>query len=78
MIRDRLVVGIRDKSVSERLQMDAALTLEKAKTTIRQREAIQDNRPLWKADSNPDPITVDHIKTHLWDLSTNLSKLNIF
>ena len=59
MIRDRLVVGIRDKSVSERLQMDAALTLEKAKTAIRQREAIQDNRPLWKADSNPDPITVD-------------------
>ena len=59
MIRDRLVVGIRDKSVSERLQMDAALTLAKAKTAIRQREAIQDNRPLWKGDSNPNPITVD-------------------
>ena len=59
MIRQRLVVGIRDKSASERLQMDAALTLEKAKTAIRQREAIQDNRPLWKGDSNPDPITVD-------------------
>ena len=26
MIRDRLVVGIRDKSLSERLQMDADLT----------------------------------------------------
>ena len=36
MIRDRLIVGIRDKSLSERLQMDAALTLEKAKTAIRQ------------------------------------------
>ena len=59
MIRDCLVVGIRDKSLSERLQMDAALTLEKAKTTIRQCEAIQDNRPLWKEDSSPDPITVD-------------------
>ena len=59
MIRNHLVVGIRDKSVSERLQMDAALKLEKAKTAIRQRKAIQDNRPLWKGDSNPDPITVD-------------------
>ena len=62
IIRDRLVVGIRDKSLSERLQMDAALTLEKAKTAIRQREAIQDNRPLWKGDSSSDPITVDALK----------------
>ena len=39
MIRDRLVVGIRDSTLSERLQMDAELTLEKAMKTIRQREA---------------------------------------
>ena len=44
MIRDRLVVGIRDSSLSERLQMDAALTLEKAKTAIRQREAVQEHQ----------------------------------
>ena len=31
MIRDRLVVGIRNNSLSEQLQMDAELTLEKAK-----------------------------------------------
>ena len=62
MIRDRLVVGIRDKSLSERLQMDAALTLEKANTAVRQREAIQDNIPLWKGDSSSDPITVDALK----------------
>ena len=42
MLRDRLVVGIRDKSLSEKLQLDAALTLEKAKTTIRQREAVKE------------------------------------
>ncbi len=40
LLRDRIVVGIRDKSLSEKLQMDAALTLEKAKTSIRQKEAI--------------------------------------
>ena len=41
MIRDRIVVGIRDTSLAERLQMDAELTLDKAKKTVRQREAIR-------------------------------------
>ena len=40
MIRDRLVVGIRDKVLSERLQLDPELTLEKAKTMLRQKEAV--------------------------------------
>ena len=31
MIWDRLVVGIRDSTLSERLQMDADLTLDRAK-----------------------------------------------
>ena len=31
MIRDRIVVGIRDRALSERLQMDSDLALEKAK-----------------------------------------------
>ena len=62
MIRDRLVVGIRDKTLSERLQMDAALMLEKAKTAIRPWKAMQDNRPLWKGDSSSNPITVDALK----------------
>ena len=35
MLRDRLVVGIRDLSLSEKLQTDPMLTLEKAKTLIR-------------------------------------------
>ena len=30
MIRDRIVVGIRDNVVAERLQLDPELTLEKA------------------------------------------------
>ena len=37
MIRDRLVVGIRD----EKLQMESDLTLEKAKKIVRQREPVQ-------------------------------------
>ena len=37
MICDHLVVGIPDKKTSEQLQMDLALTLEKAKKMIRGR-----------------------------------------
>ena len=40
MIRDCLVVGIRDEALFERLQMESDLTLEKAKKLIRQREAV--------------------------------------
>ena len=35
LICDRIVVRIRDASLSERLQMDLELTLEKAKTVVR-------------------------------------------
>ena len=44
MLRDRLVVGIRDSTMSEKLQMDPELTLEKAKKTIRQREAVHEQQ----------------------------------
>jgi len=39
-------VGIRDTALSERLQMDADLDLEKAKKMIRQREAVKDHHQL--------------------------------
>ena len=48
MIRDRLVVGILDKTLSERLQLDPALTLEKAKQMISQREAVQEQQQVLK------------------------------
>ena len=44
MIRDRIIIGIRDRPLSEQLQLDAELTLEKAKKRVRQREAIQEQR----------------------------------
>ena len=34
LLRDRLVVGIRDSALSSKLQLDSDLTLEKAKMTI--------------------------------------------
>jgi len=41
LIRDCLVVGIRDSSLSERLQLESELTLDRAKRLIRQRESVQ-------------------------------------
>jgi hypothetical protein len=50
MIRDRLVVGIRDRALSEKLQTDSTLTLEKAKTSIRQREAVHEQQKALKSE----------------------------
>ena len=55
MISDRLVVGIRDTTLSERLQMDADLTLEKAKKSIRQREAVHEQQEILKSGVKQEP-----------------------
>jgi len=52
LIRDRLVVGIRDESLSERLQIESDLTLEKAKKFVRQREAIQQQQSILKGNKD--------------------------
>ena len=51
MIRDQLVVGIRDESLSERLQMEADLSLEKAKKLIRQSKAVQQQQGILKSSN---------------------------
>ena len=48
MIRDRLVVGILDKGLSEKLQMYPELTLEQAKTMVRQKEAVHEHQQVLK------------------------------
>ncbi len=53
LLRDRLVVGIADKKLSEQLQIDADLTLEKAKKTIRQKEAVHEQSSDLMGRSNP-------------------------
>jgi len=40
MVRDRIVVGLRDPKLSERLQLDPDLTLEKAIAQVRQTEQV--------------------------------------
>ena len=48
LIRDRLVVGILDQALSERLQLEPDLTLDKAKRMIRQREAVKAQQEIVK------------------------------
>ena len=50
LIQDRIAVRIRDTSLSERLQMDPELMLEKAKTVIWQREAVREQQVTLKGD----------------------------
>ena len=51
LIRDWFVVGIRDSSISQRLQLDPELTLEKAQTIIRQKEAVKDQQETLKSSN---------------------------
>ena len=52
LICNRIVVGIRNQALSEQLQSDPELTLEKAKTSVRQREAIHDQWQFLKPSSD--------------------------
>ena len=54
LIRDRIVVGIRDSSLSAKLQMDSELTLDKAKRLVRQQEAVRGQQAIL---SKPDGET---------------------
>ena len=60
MIRDRLVVGIRDSALSERLQLNATLKLEKAEKTIRQKQSVHEQQNILSGAEGP---SVDGIRT---------------
>ena len=65
MIRDRLVVGIRDAVLSQLLQFDADLTLETAKKKIRQREAVgEQNKELKGSGATEGDIILEAVRYH--------------
>jgi hypothetical protein len=45
-IRDRIVVGVHNSTLSEKLQLDSRLTLDSAITQVRQSEAAKEQQPL--------------------------------
>ena len=63
MIRDRIVVGIRDAALSERLQMDENLNLHKAVHTLRQSQVVKQQQATVRGESDPDDGSIGAIKT---------------
>ncbi|KAG7456363.1 hypothetical protein JOB18_035729 [Solea senegalensis] len=51
LIRDRLVVGLLDKGLSERMQLDAELTLDKAVRMARQSEEVKEQQVSLRGDT---------------------------
>ena len=62
MLRDRIVVQIRDSSLSERLQMDANLTLDKAKSCVPKGSRHKQTMSLQGDGSKQNPVVVDELK----------------
>ncbi len=68
MIRDRIIVGIRNVVLLEKLQLKADLTLEEAVTQVRQSEAIKWQQPLLRSGSGREAkydISVGKDDTHV-------------
>ena len=64
LLRDRIVVGIRDKAVSQRMQLDSNLTLEKAKRLAMQSAAVKEQQgelQRMKGGEKGNPIVIDEI-----------------
>ena len=62
LLRDRLVVGIRDTALSDKLQLDPTLTLEKAKKAIRQNEAVREHRVKLNGGDSKELAEVEEVR----------------
>ncbi|XP_064475528.1 uncharacterized protein K02A2.6-like [Ornithodoros turicata] len=59
LIRDRIVVGLRDRALSERLQLDASLTLEKAVSMARNSETVKGQQSLIRGNGPTSETVVE-------------------
>ena len=69
MIRDRIVIGLLDAKLSEKLQLDPELTLPKAINQARQSEAVKKQQTLMRNDFKESTGTkneVDAVKTEIF------------
>ena len=61
LIRDRIVVGLRNHDLSEKLQLDPKLTLEKAMNLARQRETVKQQQSILVGGFHSKSAEVDFI-----------------
>ena len=64
MIRDRIVVGLRDASVAQKLQMDHELTLDRAVSLARQSEAVKTQQSIVRPPAIDDSVSIEAIKSN--------------
>ena len=64
MIRDRIIVGLRDAAVAQKLQMDHELTLDKAVTLARQSEAVKTQQSVVRPPAINNSISIEAIKSN--------------
>ena len=57
MIRDRIVVGLQDVKLSEKLQMDSSLTLQTAIKKARQNESVKKQQEILRSGSTDPPAS---------------------
>ena len=69
------MVGIRDSALSQRLQLDPDLTLEKTMRVARQREAVQEQQEILREAADSKEIDSTVIK-HKQQLQTGQSHLS--
>ena len=62
LIRDRLIVGIQDLALSERLQLEPDLDLDKPKRLIRQREAVKLQQEFLQKPPRKEDISLDAVR----------------
>lgn len=78
LVRDRIVVGVRDDKLSEKLQLDSALTLEKAISIVRQSEQVRLQQSVLRGTAEPtenSSADVNHVNSSQHD---NKSSRKIF
>lgn len=65
MVHDRLVVGLQNAALSEKLQMDADLSLQTAISSACQREAVKQQQPVVRGESLPNVDAIDTRSLHM-------------
>ena len=61
LIRDRIVVGVLDDALSDRLQAKSDLTLAVAVRMSRQAEARKQNRTVVRGEEKPSDVVIDYV-----------------
>ena len=61
MMRDRIVVGIQNDSVAERLQIEHELTLDKAISITRQGEMLKKQQPTARMQQQQEVVSVETV-----------------